>query len=214
MESIVSIFRRGYDNFFELLEDQASLTKFLIEVSEELFKAGYSLALKYDIPMSKAYTELIKVLLSRIIPEKDTIDADVMMKTDDENEKQEKSKTVSLLLESSALNVAEIFKNIDLERIFTMEIRENDISILVNEIWINLLERYKIDKNAKMQVLFKKIFENANMQNILKYTFQNASIQLEEFVKDICVFIMDVFSIFNQVKETSEVQQIAELELD
>lgn len=224
MESIVSIFRRGFDNFFELLEDPASLTKSWIEVNEEIRKARYSLALKYDIPMTKANTELIKVLLSRIIPEKDTIDADVMMKTDDENEKQKKSKTVSLLLESCALNVAKRYKNIDLERIITMQIPKNNVSIII-EIITKIMEKYEmvenarvlnvvedIFENASMQDCFKKILQNAIMQNFLKNIFQNASFQ--DVLKDILDITMDVLSISNQEKETSDVQQIAELELD
>ena len=223
MESIVSIFRRGFDNFFELLEDPASLTKTWIEVNEEIRKAGYSLALKYDIPMTKANTELIKVLLSRIIPEKDTIDADVMMKTDDENDKQEKSKTVSLLLESCALNVAKRYKNIDLERIITMQIPQNDVSIIIKEIITKIMEKYEmvenarvlnvvedIFENASMQDCFKKILQNAIMQKIFKNIFQNASFQ--DVIKDILDITVDVLSIFNQEKETSAVQPIEELD--
>lgn len=210
MKSIFSIYRRGINNFFESLEEPALFTSLLNEFFQEFFKAGCSLALKYNIPMFKAYTELFKALLSRIIPEANTNDADVMMKTDDKNKKEE-IKTSSLLSESCILNVAQTYKNIDLERILSVHFRENDIFRIAKEIMIKIMEKYKmpkIDKNAKVQDFVKNIFENASNQDCSKNIFQIASIQ--DVVKDIIVIIMDVLSITNQEKETSEVQKMAE----
>lgn len=211
MESILSIYRRGINNFFESLEEPALFTSLLNEFFQEFFKAGCSLALKYNIPMFKAYTELFKALLSRIIPEANTNDADVMMKTDDKNKKEE-IKTSSPLSESCILNVAQTYKNIDLERILSsVHFRENDILRIAKEIMIKIMEKYKmpkIDKNAKVQDFVKNILENASMQDCSKNIFQIASI--EDVVKDIIVIIMDVLSITNQEKETSEVQKMAE----
>ena len=129
-------------------------------------KAGYSLALKLHISIPKALAELITVLRSRITSEKDTKGAMVMMKNDDENKKEEFK---FLLSERFVLHAAQIYKNIDLERIFTMQIRENDIPIIVKEIIKKIMEKYKMpkNKNARVQDFVKDIFENESMQNCI-----------------------------------------------
>ena len=181
LESLASTFRRGFDN---ILEEPATT---LIEICQETFKAGCSLALKFHISIPKAFAELITVLLSRITSEKDTKDAMVMMKNDDENKKEE-FKIFSVLLERYVLHAAQIYKNIDFERIFTMQIRENDIPKIVMEIIIKIMEKYNMpkNKNARVQDFVKDIFENASMQNCIKNIFQITSMQdVQDFVKDI-----------------------------
>lgn len=220
LESLASTFRRGFDN---ILEEPATT---LIEICQETLKAGCSLALKFHISIPKAFAELITVLLARITSEKDTKDAMVMMKSDDENKKEE-FKIFSVLLERYVLHAAQIYKNIDFERILTMQIRENDIPKIVMEIIIKIMEKYNMpkNKNARVQDFVKDIFENASMQDCIENILQNASMQdffqnifqyilqnecMLDVVKDIVVIIIDVLSIFNQRKDASTVQQITE----
>ena len=163
----------------------------------EMFNAGVSLISKYHISTAKAYAEVIKVLLSRIIPEIDTHNADVMMKTDAQKEKEEKLKTISLEVGSCALNVAQTYGYIDIERIIIMRIRENDSLIILEEIIKKVMEKYNMPKNN----------ENASLQEFIKCISEASSLQ---DVKDIVNLVMDVLSDFTQSKETSEVQQTAE----
>lgn len=222
LESIASTLIRGIDDIDDIfsLEERASQIIALIELLQEICKAMYSLALKFHIPMSKAYAELNTVLFCTIFSEKDTNDAVhvELVNSDDENEKEE-FKILSGLLERCALYAA----NIDLERIYTMQIRENDIPIIVKEIMIKIMEKYKMpnNRNARVQDFVKDIFENTSMEDCIVSILQNASMQdffqnifekasVVDVVMDIFVITMDVLSIFNQRKETSEVQQIAE----
>ena len=96
LDSILSILRRGINILFELLEEPATPTAdmtvcckdILIEASNEVLKATNSLAMKNHISNDGEYMEVIKVLLSRIILDIGTNEADEMTKTEEQNEKE------------------------------------------------------------------------------------------------------------------------------
>ena len=76
---------------FELLEEPASPTADMTvfwSKSRTNCKAKYSLAMKNHMWNDGKYMEVIKVLLSRIILDIGTNEADEMTKTEEQNEKQ------------------------------------------------------------------------------------------------------------------------------
>lgn len=95
MDSILSL-RRGINILFEFLEEPATPTAdmtvcckdILIEAYNEVLKAKNSLAMKNHILNDGEYMEVIEVLLSRIILDIATNEADEMTKTEEQNEKE------------------------------------------------------------------------------------------------------------------------------
>ena len=168
-------------HFFEMIN----------KLIEEFHKSVTFRALKYNISKDKAEVELLEELTSKSIAVAHAIAAVKMMKTNQENEKEEKFKIILQEMESYTLNAAQTTQNRNLQHIIQRMNEENN----------SLLQ---------MMVGFRECFEK-----IGNFSDGNTSVQeIRNFPEDMCNLLWSFLSIFNQTKETEEDQQITEIELD
>ena len=146
----------------------------LIEESNELFKAKYSLAMKNHMSNDGEYMEVIKVLLSRIILDIGTNEADEMTKTEEQNEKENEFKIFYQELKSCALSVAQTHKD---------------------TAFVHIMKRTQ--ENYILHVIRKRMEK-------YKKPINNGNVSVQYFVKDIFDLVMDLMSFSTKKKKQQQ----------
>lgn len=170
---------------------QAETMKFwgieLFNLSSDVFlKAGNLRASKHLISWEKAMDELHEEFLFNFVALLHAILAEKIIGVNSKNNKE--LKICLLEIEIYFLNVLQKAENTDFEEIIMRIVVENDTFLMIKELLRERMER--IEKTI-----------NKEKASIRKFRY---------ILKDIYNLVMDVLSIFNQEKETTEGQWITE----
>nr|XP_022306259.1 uncharacterized protein LOC111112774 isoform X3 [Crassostrea virginica] len=193
LDSAASVCRRRLEKTIKSTGEPISLTDYIVhtvefmnETLDEFFKAATLRALKYHISMEKAFLDLGKGFLFKIIAVIHAILIDIIIKTPGliVNE----VRMCLLEMEGYLLKVGQKVNNMDLKHVIKRILEDNDTFLKVKEL---LKERMDT---------FEKTMNKFNEK------------EFPDQAKDIFHLVMDVLSIFNQAEEPTEFQQAAEKE--